>query len=96
MRAAGLAPLAIAAGLPLLACALRPGLALTMALWAVSGVCLAYQVQVVTEFVTAVPPAIRGQAIAIASSGLLGAQGIGLLLGGVIAQLSSASTGVRG
>lgn len=94
VRATGLAPLAIAAGLPLVACAVRPGLALTMVLWAVSGVCLAYQVQVVTEFVAAVPPEIRGQGIAIASSGLLGAQGLGLLLGGLIAQLSSASTGV--
>lgn len=93
-RAAWLAPLALAAGLPLIVCWIRPGLPVTLVLWAVSGLCMAYQVQVVTEFVTAIPAPIRGQGIAVASSGLLAAQGAGLLLGGLVAQVSSPSTAV--
>ncbi|MDQ2722439.1 MAG: MFS transporter, partial [Actinomycetota bacterium] len=46
-----LGPMAAVSGLPLLACAATPGLALTCLLWALSGACTAYQVQVVTEFV---------------------------------------------
>jgi len=88
-RARLLGPLAAAAGLPLLACAATPGLLLTCLLWALSGICTAYQVQVVTEFVQLLFPDIRGQGIALASAGLLAAQGIGLLLGGVIAQIGT-------
>jgi len=43
----------------------------------------------VTEFVRLLFPDIRGQGIALASAGLLAAQGIGLLLGGVIAQIGT-------
>lgn len=93
-RAALLVPLAVAAGLPLVACAVRPGLAVTLILWAASGVFMSYQVQLVAEFVGAVPDAIRGIGIAVASSGLLAAQGIGLLLGGAFAQVWSASAAV--
>lgn len=89
-RARLLGPLAGAAGLPLLACATNPGLALTCLLWALSGACTAYHVQVVAEFVQLISPTIRAQGIALASAGLLAAQGIGLLLGGVIAQLATA------
>jgi len=71
---------------PLLFCALQPGLAVTMLLWAVSGLCSAYQVQIIVEYVTAVPNPQRGQAISVASAGLLAAQGVGLLAGGFLAQ----------
>ncbi len=94
VRTKTLAPLAVAAGLPLVACVLRPGLTASMALWFASGLCLAYQVQVVAEFVAEVPAQIRGQGIAVASSGLLAAQGVGLLLGGLVAQLTTARTAV--
>jgi len=88
-RAALLGPFAAAAGLPLLACVSTPGLAITCLLWALSGAFTAYQVQVVTEFVGIIAPSIRGQGISIASAGLLAAQGIGLLAGGVITQLAT-------
>lgn len=93
-RAALLGPLATSAGLPLIACALHPGLALTCLLWATSGAATAYQVQVVTEFVTIVPPDIRGQGIALATAGLLAAQGLGLLAGGALTQISTPTTAV--
>jgi predicted MFS family arabinose efflux permease len=85
-RARWVVPLAVAAGIPLVLSGLRPGLPVTMVLWAASGACMAYQVQIITEFVAAVPDRVRGQAIAVASSGLLAAQGIGLFIGGLVAQ----------
>jgi hypothetical protein len=75
--------LAIAAGLPLIACLTEPGLSGSMLLWATSGSAMAYQIQVMTTFVRATPAQSRGQAIAFASSGMLAAQGIGLILGGL-------------
>ena len=85
-RSRWVVPMAVAAGVPLVVCGLSPGLPVTMLLWAASGACMAYQVQIITEFVAAVPDRVRGQTIAVASSGLLAAQGVGLFIGGVIAQ----------
>lgn len=93
-RAALLGPLAVAAGLPLVACVLGPNLLVTWVLWALSGLCLAYQVQVVTEFVRVVPAEIRGQGIAVASSGILAVQGLGLLAGGLLTELASPGTAI--
>lgn len=94
MRTVLLGPLAVLAGLPLLACAARPGTALTIVLWAVTGLCTAYQVQVVAEFVRTVPAAIRGQGISLASGGLLGMQGLGILVGGALATAFTPSAAV--
>lgn len=73
-----------AAGLPLAACAADPGVLVAGVLWGASGFFVAYQVLVVGEFVKRVPKAVRGQAIGIAGSGLLAAQGAGLLIGGAV------------
>jgi len=88
-RARLLGPLAAVAGIPLLFCATTPNLAITCLLWALSGACTAYQVQVVAEFVHTISPSIRGQGLGTASAGLLAAQGIGLLAGGAITQIST-------
>lgn len=85
LRSRWMGPLGIAAGLPLIFCWWLPSLGISLALWAASGLFFSYQVQVVTEFVRTVPDSQRGQAVGIASSGLLAVQGIGLLLGGVVA-----------
>ena len=50
-----------------------------------AGLFFCYQVQVVTEFVRDVPDAQRGQAVGIASSGMLAVQGVGVLIGGWVA-----------
>ena len=89
-----LGPFAAAAGIPLMLCALHPGLGVSCALWALAGGFTGYQVQVVTEFVSVVAPQFRGQAIAVASAGLLGAQGLGLLFAGAITQLAAPSTAI--
>jgi MFS family permease len=87
-------PMAVGAGLPLIGCVADLGLGYVVALWAASGACMAYQTQVIADFVQLVPASIRGQAIAVASSGLLAAQGVGLSLGGALAQLTSAQVAV--
>jgi hypothetical protein len=76
---------AAATGVPLAACLGHPGLVVSLILWTLSGVFFGYQVQVITEFVGAVPDQQRGQAIGIASSGLLAVQGVGVLIGGLVA-----------
>lgn len=93
-RSAWMAGLAVAGGLPLLACWLAPGMALSILLWAISGAAAAYQVQVVSEYVRAVPDSRRAQAIGVAASGLLAAQGIGILLGGIVASRFGAAAAV--
>ena len=77
--------MAAAVGVPLGCAALHPNLIVSLVLWTVAGLFFGYQVQVITEFVRTVPDQQRGQAIGIASSGLLAVQGFGILLGGVVA-----------
>jgi hypothetical protein len=89
----GLLPvLAVASGLPLVACLAQPSTAVAVALWALSGLLSAYLVIVIPMFVASVPAQVRGQTIGIAASGLLAAQGLGLLVGGVFVTVWSAGT----
>lgn len=71
---------------PLIVCAARPPLEVVLALWALSGVGGVYQIAANAAFVQCVPPAERGQAFGIAQSGLLAAQGLGILAAGALAQ----------
>ena len=93
-RSRWMAPLAAASGLALAGCYLRPGLVCSLILWAISGACAAYLVQVYASYARAVPDDRRGQAIGIASTGLLVSQGIGVVLGGVAAGVWSPRTTV--
>lgn len=77
-----LGPLAVAACAPLLGCALRPGLTITLALWAVSGLASSYQVVANAEFVRSVPDTRRAQAFGLAMTALIAAQGMGIVLAG--------------
>ena len=87
VRSVWMGPMAAAVGVPLALCGLHPDLVLSLVLWTVAGLFFGYQVQVITEFVRSVPDQQRGQAIGIASSGLLAVQGFGILYGGVVASL---------
>jgi len=80
-----LGPLAVAACVPLLACAWQPNLGVTFALWTASGVASAYQIVANAEFVRMVPDRRRAQAFGLAVTALLAAQGIGVLVAGVAA-----------
>ena len=93
-RTEWIGPLTVLCGLPLILCALHPGLVVSLLLWALSGACCAYQVQVVAEYVRTVPAGQRGQAVGVAGSGLLAAQGVGILLGGLVAEAAGPSIAV--
>ena len=75
-------PLAVLSCAPLLGCALHPGVVVSLALWAVSGLGTSYQLVANSAFVLAVPAACRGRAAAqrvapaavvVAAAGALGA-----------------------
>lgn len=91
-----LGPLAVAACLPLLGSAARPGLWVTAALWALSGAFSAFQIPANAAFMQAVPDAQRGQAFGLAVTALRTAQGAGILLGGVAADQWSPAAAVAG
>jgi MFS family permease len=78
-------PLAAMAGLPLVACAVRPGLAVSCLLFGLSGAAAAYMMVASALFVRRVPDAGRGQAIGLMSSGAIASQGMVTAVAGVTA-----------
>lgn len=85
-RATLIGPLAVLAGVPLIGCMGAPALGVSMALWFLSGVFGAYQVETLTMVVRAIPEAWRGRGIGLIGAGLTAAQGIGVIAFGLIAQ----------
>lgn len=77
---------------PLIGSVLHPPLWAVVVLWALSGVGSAYQLAANAAFVAAVPPADRGQAFGLAQSGILAGQGLGILVGGLAAELVGPQT----
>jgi MFS family permease len=71
---------------PLIVCAMRPPLIVVLALWILSGIGGAYQLAANAAFVQCVPAERRGQAFGLVQSGLMAAQGIGILIGGFAAE----------
>jgi predicted MFS family arabinose efflux permease len=78
-------PLAICTGLPLMACWTTPGLAASCVLWFLSGAASAYQLVAAATFVQTVPNSRRGGTLGFASSGLVAIQGVGAVVGGLVA-----------
>jgi MFS family permease len=87
-------PLSVATAVPLIACALGPGMGASVALWALSGLFAAYQMHASTAFVASVPNHQRGQAVGLATSAVIAAQGLGLIGFGVLADHASATAAV--
>ncbi|WP_245614236.1 MFS transporter [Actinokineospora inagensis] len=84
-------PLAVATCAVLVPTALMSGqwglvLAVTTALWALSGFASAHDMVVQAEFVRRVPDSSRGQAIGLAGAAMQTAQGLGIVLAGLLAQ----------
>ncbi|GII77448.1 MFS transporter [Sphaerisporangium rufum] len=86
-RLRGMGWMAMLSCAPLIACAVRPPLAVVLSLWILAGMGGAYQLAANAAFVRLVPAARRGQAFGLVQSGLLAAQGIGILAGGAAAQI---------
>ncbi|MFD3549779.1 MFS transporter [Streptomyces sp. NPDC058655] len=80
-----LGPLAVASCAVLVFTAVSPGIAVTCALWAVSGLFSAYQVPANAAYSTSVPDAMRGQAFGLASTAVRVAQGLGISAAGFAA-----------
>jgi MFS family permease len=71
---------------PLIFSLAHPPLPVLILLWALAGAGGAYQLAAAAAFVTALPPGQRVRAFAVAQTGLLAAQGLGILTGGAVAQ----------
>ncbi|GAA3762215.1 MFS transporter [Salinactinospora qingdaonensis] len=82
-------PLAIAASLPLLGWLAQPPLWVMVALLVVSGACASYQFVANATFVLCVPPDGRGLAFGLVAAGLQAAQGVGIVLAGLLAEVVS-------
>jgi MFS family permease len=85
LRERSIGPLAVAAALPMIACAASPGLVVSIALWFLIGMFAAYQAQAAASFVRAVPAGQRGQTMGLVGSGLIAVQGLGIVVFGVVA-----------
>jgi MFS family permease len=87
--------LGILAGIPLVFCVLRPDLIVSMILFAFTGAfSTAYTLQCAATATRLLPDSGRARGIGLLSTAALTAQGIGALLAGALADLSSASTAV--
>ncbi|GLY50166.1 MFS transporter [Lentzea sp. NBRC 102530] len=82
--------LAIAACAVLVPAALRPGLVVSVGMFALSGAASAYHLVANTRFVRAVPDESRGQAFGLAVTALRVSQGLGVALAGVAAETITA------
>ena len=90
---ARLAPLGIAAGVPLALCALNPGLTVAMLLFAVSGFfATGYNIHATACFVRLLPAKSRAQGSSLLTSGLVAVQGLGALASGLLADYLTART----
>jgi predicted MFS family arabinose efflux permease len=85
-------PFAAGACAVLILCLAKPNLAVSLVIFAVSGMLGIYQIAANTEFVVAVPPGRRAQAFGIANTGLIVGQGATFVLAGAAAQVLSPST----
>ena len=79
---------------PLIVSLLHPPFWLVLALWVLAGAGGAYQLAAAAAFVRALPRSGRARAFGIAQSGLLAAQGLGILAGGALAQRVGAQAAV--
>jgi hypothetical protein len=89
-------PLALVGTAPLVLVGLRPGLGLSLALFALAGVASTFNVAANAAFAAATPAAARGRAFGIAMSGIYAAQALGVVLAGAAAQVFAPSTVVAG
>jgi len=89
-------PLALVGTVPLILIAARPGLAVSLVLFAVAGVTSTYNVAANAAFAAAAPAAARGRAFGVALSGICAAQALGVVLAGAAAQVFEPATVVAG
>ena len=74
--------MAVACGLPLVVSGIVARYPIALACWFLSGAFAAYQVEILTRVVLSIPQSLRGRGVGLATSVLLGAQGVGLAVFG--------------
>lgn len=79
-------PLAGISLLPLILFAVDPSLPLALVLLVLTGLCAAYALGMDRWFVDDVPDQMRGQAMSLLGSGLMTLQGLGITVGGALAE----------
>jgi MFS family permease len=79
------AAMAVLTGVPLAACAAAPGLVVSAICWLLSGAFAAYLMDAMTTVVQLTPEHRRGRFVGIVGAGLLGVQGVGLIVFGYVA-----------
>ena len=84
-----MSPMAVGACLVLVACAARPGLIISLVIFAASGVLAAYQVAANAAFVDAAPDTRRGQAYGLANAGMMLGQGLVYVIAGAAATVAT-------
>jgi predicted MFS family arabinose efflux permease len=89
-----LGPLAVATSAVLLPFGLVPGLAIAVALCALSGLLSGHDAVAVATFTRTVPAERRGQAYGLAVAVVRATQGLGAALAGVVAQFTSPSVAI--
>ncbi len=85
-------PLAVISLVALLMCGLGGGVVVTVVLWVVVGMGTGVLVIANPVVMSAVPDSHRGRAFGIASTGLMAAQGVGILVAGLLAGRTSSTT----
>lgn len=85
-RARWLGPLAVATCAMLLPTVFVPGVAVSLVLWTLVGFFSAHDMTTNVEYVNATPDHQRGQMLGLAQAALRGAQGVGVLVAGLLAQ----------
>lgn len=78
-------PLAALSLVPMAAFIIHPGLPIAIVLLLVTGLCAAYALGMDRWFVEAVPENMRGRAMTLLGAGLMTLQGVGMTVGGAIA-----------
>jgi Major Facilitator Superfamily len=96
VRLRWIGPLALCSCAVLVVCVLRPGLAISLAIFAVAGAFSAYQIAANARFVAAVPHSSRGQAFGLANGGIQVGQGLWFIAAGVAAEVAKPTTVVAG
>jgi MFS family permease len=86
--------LAVLSCAPLVGSAWNPPLWVVLALWILAGAGGAYQLAAAAAFVQALRPETRARAFGVAQSGLYAVQGLGILAGGAVAQVTGAPLAV--
>jgi predicted MFS family arabinose efflux permease len=95
-RRAAMWPMALLGTVPLIACLAQPGLAPTVALFALAGVGSSFQISANTAFALALPDEARGRAFGLAMTGMYAVQTVAVVAAGAAATIWPASSVVAG